>query len=162
MFLYIHLSSLDPLTGLMNRQSYYQDIETKGDKVIGVLSADLNELKYLNDTFGHSAGDEALIKTARTLDTIMRPFTTIYRVGGDEFIAFYYKGGEDLIKSDIIDLKSKLLEDNYSCSFGYSMRIDEKQPIENIIVLADKEMYIDKAKDKEMILKNGGTLHNRK
>ena len=161
LFLYIHLSSLDPLTGLMNRQSYYQDIETNGDRVIGVISADLNELKYLNDTFGHSAGDEALIVTAKTLDTIRRPFTTIFRVGGDEFAIFYYKGGEDLIKSDIMDLKSKLLENNYSCSFGYSMRQNEKQELDEIIKLADKDMFVDKARDKALILANGGTLHTR-
>ncbi len=51
LLLYIHLSTIDQLTGLMNRQTYYQDIEFRSAIFQGVISVDMNKLKYLNDHF---------------------------------------------------------------------------------------------------------------
>ena len=85
LFLYIHLACVDPLTKVMNRQSFYQEIETYPQSIDAIVSIDMNELKYLNDTYGHAKGDEALTTVS---DVFIKHSHSnrIYRVGGDEFI----------------------------------------------------------------------------
>ena len=88
LFIYIHMASIDPLTGLMNRQIYYQDLAINHDKIQSVVSLDMNELKYYNDNFGHDKGDEALKVVANVIKTSSAS-KKVYRIGGDEFIIFY-------------------------------------------------------------------------
>jgi diguanylate cyclase (GGDEF)-like protein len=86
-----HLASGDELTGLSNRRGF----ELLGSKVLEIcvrLSApatmlyiDLDEMKRINDVFGHEAGDHALREFARHLDQAFRGSDVIARLGGDEF-----------------------------------------------------------------------------
>lgn len=158
LFIYIHIANVDPLTRLLSRQSYYQDIEIIGDKVDAVVSIDMNELKYFNDSFGHDRGDIAL----STVANVFKEYALskhIYRVGGDEFVIFYTNINEEELVKNIELMKEKLSEVSYSCAFGYSMKLDN---IENMIREADLNMFKDKALTKEKILKSGGEVHNRK
>ena len=81
----------DPLTGLANRVHFddrvntaIQQSSTRG-RPIAVLLIDLDDFKSVNDTLGHQAGDELLIKTADRLLKCIRPSDTAARLGGDEF-----------------------------------------------------------------------------
>ena len=81
----------DGLTGLKNRTSYQEMIERIELEQIstGVIMMDLNNLKYVNDTFGHDDGDEMLIETAKLIrEAFCKPGMTHYRIGGDEFVVF--------------------------------------------------------------------------
>ena len=87
------LSFLDPLTNLANRR--YTDITLRtrcselaaGGAPFGVVLLDIDNLKEINDTHGHDAGDLVLQTVARTLLLGSRPFDVKGRWGGDEFIA---------------------------------------------------------------------------
>lgn len=82
----IKSSNTDFLTDLDNRRSFYQYIrENRGTRPLCLLYADLDQFKKVNDTFGHKAGDAALIVTARLLQECF-PHDFIARIGGDEFL----------------------------------------------------------------------------
>lgn len=155
-FLYIHMAKIDPLTSLMNRQSYYQDIQMGAKTITGVASVDMNELKYINDNMGHQAGDEAL----QTIGSILLNHSghggNVYRTGGDEFIILYHNVKETEITDAIADMRQKLSETPYSCAFGYSM-VQKDGSVNDTIVEADGKMYKDKAEMKA----RGEIPHNR-
>ena len=89
---YQRLSQEDCLTGLANRRSfdeYLAGLETAPDVKgnMALVFMDLNGLKYVNDQFGHSVGDELIIAAARCIENAFSEMGTCYRIGGDEFAA---------------------------------------------------------------------------
>ncbi len=87
-----HLVTHDPLTGLANRvllrdrlEHAVQAAQRAGEKVAVVLM-DLNKFKEINDTMGHSAGDQVLKQVAQRLQSALRESDTVARLGGDEFV----------------------------------------------------------------------------
>lgn len=83
----------DYLTGLDNRRCLIADLTalTKGGSRFGLLYLDLDNFKYINDTFGHAAGDQVLIEVADRWQETLPKEASIYRVGGDDFIALVPK-----------------------------------------------------------------------
>ena len=142
---YIHLSKVDPLTTLGNRQSYYHDIISLKDDITGVVSIDMNNLKRTNDTYGHEAGDTAL----KTIALVMRDHCgkkgLTYRIGGDEFVILYLNATEEEIMESINKIKENMDKTIYSCAYGYEMRNNKKDNIEDIVRLSDQKMYDNKA-----------------
>ncbi len=88
-----HLATHDPLTGLQNRSNLQQRLvkslhrAKRHHSKLAVLVFDLDHFKLVNDTLGHSSGDELLRQVAVVLDGVMRADETIARLGGDEFAA---------------------------------------------------------------------------
>ncbi|MEM1332069.1 MAG: EAL domain-containing protein [Actinomycetota bacterium] len=97
-----HAASHDPLTGLADREHILGQLATAiarqrqhaGD--VAVLFVDLDHLKYVNDAFGHRAGDQLLRATATRLQHAVRPDDRVARIGGDEFLVV----GSDIGDSD--------------------------------------------------------------
>ena len=88
-----HLAYHDKLTGLGNRDLFNEEMKAVLETVLedptwkgSVLFLDLDGFKRVNDTLGHSAGDELLIETARRLRVCLRDRDSAYRFGGDEFV----------------------------------------------------------------------------
>lgn len=80
-------SVTDPLTGLANRHGLELGFESLSRaQQLTVLALDVDDFKGINDTFGHAAGDDALIRLAATLRTVTSPDTVVCRTGGDEFV----------------------------------------------------------------------------
>jgi len=85
------LADHDPLTNLLNRRSFVRQLDAevarsrRYSRPLALLVFDLNELKILNDTYGHAAGDEALQLVATTLTAGLRRGDHAFRIGGDEF-----------------------------------------------------------------------------
>ncbi len=144
---YIQRATMDPLTGLLNRQAYYQDMVELKYNITFVLSIDMNNLKYLNDTFGHEKGDEALKTISKILFTYAGNHSYVYRTGGDEFIIFYTKTNEEQVIEYIKTMKEKLAETEFECAFGYAEK-RQFDDIQDVITVADRFMYYDKAKMK--------------
>ncbi len=83
----------DQLTGCENRRAFDQKLEHyrkagSADAIAGLAMAmfDSNNLKIVNDTYGHARGDRLIIDTAETLRRYLGAFGTVYRIGGDEFV----------------------------------------------------------------------------
>ena len=80
-------SSRDALTNLANRRQLDRDITAYAADRVAVLMIDIDHFKILNDTSGHGAGDQALVRVADCISTTLRPGDLVYRYGGEEFCA---------------------------------------------------------------------------
>ena len=82
----------DALTGLPNRLMLTDRLEQalarvrRGDRMFGVLFVDLDRFKSVNDTLGHTVGDQLLVEAAARIQTAVRETDTVARLGGDEFV----------------------------------------------------------------------------
>ncbi|HET7460022.1 MAG TPA: GGDEF domain-containing protein [Longimicrobium sp.] len=85
------LSLYDPLTGAMNRRAYEEGaaLEALGARYGTALMLDMDNLKLVNDTRGHAAGDELLRSLVETVRRCVRPLDRVYRWGGDEFLLLF-------------------------------------------------------------------------
>ena len=161
LYIYINMSRIDPLTSLYNRQSYYQDSWNLADRINGVISVDMNELKYLNDNFGHVEGDRALKTVSRVLRTGCGSSGVAYRVGGDEFIIFYVGSVTcEQMEEQVERMRSMLAKTPYTCAFGVAVK-EEGGVLSNAIRKADERMYINKAEMKREMKEKGTPLHMR-
>ena len=161
LFTYIHMSKVDHLTGLLNRQSFYRDMRIYSGMITAVASVDMNELKWINDTKGHFEGDNAIKTVAECLRNGMRLRKTTYRIGGDEFAILFFGQSEDKVKNDVEEMRKQLARTGYSCAFGYAMK-GERETVENTLIRSDQEMYVDKSAQREAVIASGGQLHRRK
>ena len=86
-----HLAEHDPLTGLYNRRSFEIELDQLAGSIVrngrtgALLVLDLDNFKHVNDTLGHSAGDELIVSLANVLRRRLRSTDVIARLGGDEF-----------------------------------------------------------------------------
>ena len=86
-----HMADHDPLTGLLNRRSFERELERHvayveryGPRGAAIV-LDLDHFKTINDTLGHSAGDELIVRVAHALRSRLRESDVLARLGGDEF-----------------------------------------------------------------------------
>ena len=139
------LSSIDPLTGLYNRNKlneYMNEISDSPDASTSLIFLDINGLKKVNDQQGHLAGDSLIKRAASTLRNALN-YDHIFRVGGDEFVIIYRDIEEKQINSYISAIRKKAENNNVSFAIGYAMTNKSKE-IEQILKEADVNMYNDK------------------
>ena len=105
----------------------------------------MNGLKTINDTYGHVAGDEALITLALCFTKATRVRQSVYRMGGDEFVIVCRKTSEEEVKALVKRIEEHISETNYSCSIGYSYHDEETIKLEDLLKESDKQMYSNKA-----------------
>jgi GGDEF domain-containing protein len=79
----------DPLTRLPNRRAFFDEIRRRSHVAarLGIVIADVDGLKQINDRDGHDAGDEAIVRTGRALERLLGDGGFVCRFGGDEFVA---------------------------------------------------------------------------
>lgn len=82
-----HRASSDPLTGLRHHGPFGERLAAAVPGRTALLAIDVDQFKNINDTYGHAAGDRALVDLARALESTLRQGDELYRVGGDEFVA---------------------------------------------------------------------------
>jgi len=143
-FLYSHDNRRDPLTGLLNRQSFYDDCAIYKKSILAAASLDMNGLKELNDNHGHSAGDEALLRIGECLRAVTDRDTLAYRIGGDEFAMLFFHDREETIARVIEQIRENVARSGYSISAGYVLKGD--LDLDETIRESDSRMYEDKAK----------------
>lgn len=94
------LAHMDPLVELPNRRSIFRDLDRiianldRRDGHAAIIFVDVDELKKINDRYGHSVGDAALIKVAQTLVNTVRKSDVVGRLSGDEFVIILPKVDE--------------------------------------------------------------------
>ena len=145
------LSTVDLLTGVLNRNEMNNRVmqlgidDRPGRKNLGIVFADLNGLKRMNDNNGHSAGDK-LIKDAATILKSVFTEGEIYRAGGDEFMVLLRGTSSEELKQYEKQLKEKAAAtDNVSFAVGLCLEADS-QKIYEAMKIADVNMYDDKQK----------------
>jgi diguanylate cyclase (GGDEF)-like protein len=88
----VEAATTDPLTGLANRREVLDRLSAETERAkregtsVGVLMLDIDHFKAVNDTHGHAAGDDVLAEIAARLSAAMRPYDTVGRIGGEEFL----------------------------------------------------------------------------
>ena len=115
----------DDLTGLANRALFRDRVEhaltrrSEDQRLVGLLFLDLDRFKTVNDSLGHTAGDELLVAIAQRLHAALRPEDTIARLGGDEFAILV----EDVrTPQTVLDLAERM-----SATFDAPFRLDERE-----------------------------------
>ena len=139
----------DVLTGIYNRRFFEEEIKKMEDEA-GIAVIDLDDFKLHNDTYGHSAGDAALITTANIIKKYIRKTDILIRYGGDEFLLILPS-----IKKHIFEDKLKLIQEKIhdavvpkyekmQLSVSIGGAIFREGNIEDAIASADRQMYIAK------------------
>jgi len=147
------MAQKDPLTGVMNKRAY-QDAEDDLNKHIAsgdvsefaIVVFDINDLKVVNDTQGHKAGDD-YIKAACKIITSTFKHSAVFRIGGDEFAAICHGDDYDYIG----ELMAKMDNSNHKTpKIAYGMsRYDGKGSVVDVFERADQNMYKHKMMLKE-------------
>ena len=151
-----HMAFHDPLTNLLNRRAFLEKIDfltklaKRHEQMLAVLFLDLDNFKFVNDSYGHSVGDELLIKVANILKNSVRDTDLIARIGGDEFVIVL----TDVKDADSVEqIGKKLLNlitrnfviKHHSCtvtaSLGIALYPDDATEPETLLQYADAAMY---------------------
>lgn len=156
--LYQQASVRDGLTGLFDRKAYYSDLQRIENKVTGLISIDMNSLKYLNDNQGHEEGDRALKTIARILsDSLDSRYMDAYRMGGDEFVIISTSTKPECFDNAVNKIKEEMKHVPYTIAIGWAKKENATISIDDLSKIAEERMYLDKAQ----YYKNSG-LERRK
>lgn len=157
------LAYYDVLTGLPNRMSLREQLKyeisraQRNNQAFAVLFIDLDEFKYVNDSYGHSAGDQLLVEVARRLQGCVRLTDTVARLGGDEFMVILENTGlaEQVVKVAEVIIKRLgepfTIGDSEVCigaSIGIFICPHDGNDPEAILSAADTAMYHAKGQGK--------------
>jgi diguanylate cyclase (GGDEF)-like protein len=163
------MSLIDELTKLYNRRGFHElskqqlKIAHRLKNVVLLIFVDLDNMKSINDKFGHKAGDQALIDTANILKATFRKSDIIGRMGGDEFAILAIEASKANIDTinrrlhEFIDIHNKKANRPFelSMSIGISRFYpDSQQTLDDLITQADEQMYLQKRRKKGLQTEN--------
>ena len=161
----ILMTKTDELTKILNRRCYDEELkklETELPENLVVISADVNNLKHVNDTKGHAAGDELICAAATVLTETFKEYGNVFRTGVDEFVAFIktddINGLEQQASKRMKEWKGEAI-DSIQISMGYATKKENpSMNIQQLCKLADSQMYKAKAE----FYKNSGIERRRR
>lgn len=157
------LARRDELTGVKNKTAYKeleQSVQENMDNGLDYLSfalvvCDANNLKQINDSHGHNAGDEYIRASANLLCNIF-VHSPVFRVGGDEFVVFL-RGNDYFYRDELMEKLRNLVLENKQRGTGVTLasgiaeyNSETDNFVSDIFNRADKEMYEDKKKLKSL------------
>ncbi len=160
------LSLFDELTRIYNRRGFLAlaeqqiKIAHRTQKEMALFYADLDDLKKINDKFGHKEGDAALIEAAGLLKEAFRDSDIIARLGGDEFVvlAIDVAQGRTAVLArrlrDLVEARNSRPEAAYPVSFSLGIAPytpDRPCSIQELLAQADRKMYQDKTARKSLV-----------
>jgi diguanylate cyclase (GGDEF)-like protein/PAS domain S-box-containing protein len=151
-----HMADHDPLTGLLNRRRFEQELERHLARARrygaegAAIVLDVDRFKPINDTLGHGAGDRVIVRVAELVRARLRTSDAIARLGGDEFAILLPKadraGAEAVARSLVETVRAEALQGEdtgpITISVGVAMLVEHPAPsTEAIIAAADLAMY---------------------
>ncbi len=150
----LHISSHDPLTGLFNRAYFGEEMKrlASSDRYpVTVICTDIDGLKLVNDTLGHSTGDQMLKAYAGVLRSVFGAEAAVARTGGDEFAVLLPASQSAVAEWLVHSLEEAVASHNrlqqslpLSASVGIATCKDAGTTLEETLNRADKNMYRDK------------------
>ena len=154
----------DSLTGTRNKTAYHEyekelqkEIDEEKNDPFGIIICDLNDLKVINDTQGHKAGDEYIKDSCKLICRIFA-HSPVFRVGGDEF-AVILKEHDYVERENLLEAFRKQIEENIRLGSGTiiasgmaEFRPNNDNTVEDVFKRADSRMYEDKTHLKEQKL----------
>lgn len=164
-----NMSNTDFLTGVQNRNAFelfLNNLDTTSEKAhTALLLADMDGLKYINDTYGHAAGDEYIKFGCRIIQMSISDDCILYRIGGDEFAVLMRNAGEEEAKALIGKIRENLSVENKKnkgnmiekkgMSIGYAVFDPEQDSsLHNTLKRADEKMYVQKRRRKEDLIES--------
>jgi len=151
----MELAMQDSLTGLANRRYFDEQLKramhhaNRQKRQVGLVVADLNKFKLINDTYGHQVGDDILKAFAKALLISVRDSDSVFRFGGDEFSIIVEEASKESLYviemriQNAINNDALLTKYNVSCSLGctFMTRADDEQ---SFFERADQALYKQK------------------
>lgn len=143
-------ASMDEMTGLYNKNKLLSLVEEKeyDYQRVAVVYWDVNRLKYVNDNYGHIAGDRLIIKVAESIRNVTKKGDVAFRYGGDEFILIIRNGTDEIAEKVISEWKYEIEKAGNGCEFPVSASVGyavgEKECLKDVIAIADHNMYLCK------------------
>lgn len=161
-----HLAMFDSMTGLLNSGTVQNKINDilASDKGLGsaMLVIDVDNLKTINDSFGHQAGTTAICSVSNSLKKMFQATDILGRYGGDEFVVFLkgFDGGREQLEKKLHSVlreisSQKIIEQNdlkVSCTIGAAFATAETKGFETLFMRADKALYQTKQSGKNTYL----------
>jgi diguanylate cyclase (GGDEF)-like protein len=171
-----HQALHDPLTGLPNRSLLRDRLHhalaraKRRNRPVAVVFFDLDRFKRINDSFGHTVGDEMLVITARRLKGILRPEDTLGRLGGDEFVIILEeldhpsdarRVGDRIrsLLSEPMDVGSQMIRT--TASVGVALADPNRHTAEDLLREADTAMYGAKERGRDRTEVFDEAMHQR-
>lgn len=148
----LYLSYHDQLTGLYNRRFYEEELkrlDTVRNYPLTLVMADLNNMKFANDTYGHAVGDEILMRFSTILKEALREDEIVARIGGDEFVILLPKTGCKSATALIDRIRDKMATTvisgiTLSAAFGCHSKTNKDESLDSIFRNAENLMYSNK------------------
>lgn len=151
----------DSLTGLPNRGSTLEYLERQMARAlrerspIGLILADVDHFKKVNDTFGHQAGDAVLTKIAEILNGALRPYDAVGRYGGEEFLLVVPNCDAAMANEIAERIRVRIMEEIFrsildarsfhvTCSFGIAIASGVEWNVDSTLAAADRALYAAK------------------
>jgi diguanylate cyclase (GGDEF)-like protein len=159
-----HFATHDDLTGLANRRHFTQRLHEacaqsmRDGHQVGIVYIDLNEFKSINDSLGHEAGDKTLQLVAQRLSTILRMQDLLARIGGDEFAIIINPCGARVELAELVGRLQSAIGEPFAiggslltigASIGTAIYPEEGQNVEQVLKMADIDMYTAKQRRKD-------------
>jgi diguanylate cyclase (GGDEF)-like protein len=159
---FVEFALKDEMTGLYNKRSLdtIKARYTKTDTKIGVIFIDIDNFKYFNDKFGHKIGDEVIKEVATKIKSSIRDIDFAFRYGGDEFLIMVFNQEKDIVKKIANRIFEKInnIEDKVFGKIGVSIGVafypEDSKNLDEVIKLADKNLYIAKNSGKGRIIES--------
>ncbi len=163
-------SRRDHLTGLPNRAAFREgyarnvSLSSRRGEPVSAAILDLDRFKYINDTFGHAAGDEVLRRTGAILTGALRKSDLLARWGGEEFVALFpntsMEGAGMAVRKALEALSAQVFKASGDRTFHvtFSAGVTEIAPnwtVEEAIAEADRFLYLAKAQGRNCVLTAG-------
>lgn len=167
----------DQLTGLFNARYFFMQLQQELSRAererqtFSLVACDLNNLKQVNDQYGHQQGDRVLKIMAEVFNRHLREYDTCVRYAGDEFFVILpnttnQEAAETVsrIKQALRDTSIEMLPGRFvslSASFGVATYPGDAKEADALIAVADEAMYSDKRLTRQAVLLSGGETGGR-